>query len=577
MESGLPVYPFDPERCIGSIVEAGATYAKANLPQAATSDGRWVHGFRIGGGEVGEFVLIESGDIAVLGKIVMVTLPERDRMLLDKEFGRQPELHPRGTIQLLTTINIKSASVAGGISRHPRLGSKVYSAHPLVLKWMAEAAQSAAGTPPRVLLELGFLPSANGTAVSITPERLFGRHCAILGATGGGKSWSVGRLLEEIARHRGKAILLDATGEFHTLRTATAHVYLGHDPKPPASVSEVVWPYFELTEGDFLALLRPSGQTQAPKLRAAIRSLKLARLEPSLVTGGVIKKAGQPKSSYEAAYKKHVAVIEAPLADFDITRLSEQLYEECVWITGGASGRPDPTKWGNPNEQEKSYCVGLATRIDDMLHAKELACVFQPSAKPSLSRRISEFLDDKAASILRVSLRYLPFAHNAREIVANAIGRYVLGLARGGRFQQGPLLIVIDEAHQFLNKTLGDENSKFALDSFELIAKEGRKYSLIACLATQRPRDIPEGVLSQMGTMIVHRLTNDRDREVVERASGEIDQAASSFLPTLSPGQAIVIGVDFPIPLLINMYEPAQRPESHGPSFQTHWIRSPAE
>lgn len=71
------------------------------------------------------------------------------------------------------------------------------------------------------------------------------------------------------------------------------------------------------------------------------------------------------------------------------------------------------------------------------------------------------------------------------------------------------------------------------LDAFELIAKEGRKYGLNICLSTQRPRDITEGVLSQMGTLVVHRLTNDRDREVVERACGEIDRSASSFLPNL--------------------------------------------
>ncbi len=63
------------------------------------------------------------------------------------------------------------------------------------------------------------------------------------------------------------------------------------------------------------------------------------------------------------------------------------------------------------------------------------------------------------------------------------------------------------------------------------------------------PRDISGGVLSQMGTLIVHRLTNDRDREVVERACGEIDRAATAFLPNLRPGEAAIIGTGFPMPL----------------------------
>jgi DNA helicase HerA-like ATPase len=109
------------------------------------------------------------------------------------------------------------------------------------------------------------------------------------------------------------------------------------------------------------------------------------------------------------------------------------------------------------------------------------------------------------------------------------------------------------------------------IDAFELIAKEGRKYGLNICLATQRPRDITEGVLSQMGTLIVHRLTNDKDREVVGRACGEIDRAASAFLPNLKPGEAAIIGTDFPIPLTIQIIPPLVRPLSDGPDYQKHW------
>ena len=58
-------------------------------------------------------------------------------------------------------------------------------------------------------------------------------------------------------------------------------------------------------------------------------------------------------------------------------------------------------------------------------------------------------------------------------------------------------------------------------------------------LATQRPRDVPADVLSQLGTLIVHRLTNDDDRLAVERACGDLDQNAALFIPTLAPGEAI--------------------------------------
>ncbi len=130
---------------------------------------------------------------------------------------------------------------------------------------------------------------------------------------------------------------------------------------------------------------------------------------------------------------------------------------------------------------------------------------------------------------------------------------------------------VSDEAHQFLDKQLGDEASRYCLDAFGLIAKEGRKYGLTICLSTQRPRDIPEDVLSQMGTLIVHRMINDRDREVVERASGDIDRSAAAFLPNLGPGEAVIIGVDIPVPLAVQIDRPNAEPQSRGPDYQKHW------
>ena len=98
-----------------------------------------------------------------------------------------------------------------------------------------------------------------------------------------------------------------------------------------------------------------------------------------------------------------------------------------------------------------------------------------------------------------------------------------------------PVVVILDEAHNFINKTIGDEFSKHYLDAFELIAREGRKFCLTICIATQRPRDLPESVLSQMGTMIVHRLTNNSDRELVEKASGDIGQGCREFLGRPSP------------------------------------------
>lgn len=71
-----------------------------------------------------------------------------------------------------------------------------------------------------------------------------------------------------------------------------------------------------------------------------------------------------------------------------------------------------------------------------------------------------------------------------------------------------------------------------------------------------------------MGTLLVHRLTNDRDR-----ACGEIARSAASLLPNLKQGEVALVGVDFPIPMTVQIDKPINPPKSDGPSFQNTWTK----
>lgn len=119
---------------------------------------------------------------------------------------------------------------------------------------------------------------------------------------------------------------------------------------------------------------------------------------------------------------------------------------------------------------------------------------------------------------------------------------------------------------------------RFTLDACELIAKEGRKYGLTLCLATQRPRDLPAAVLSQIGTLIVHRRSHSADREVVEAACSDVTRGGTAFLPSLTPGEALLVGVDLPIPLTLRIQEPSEehQPKSRGPDYHRYWAGTEA-
>jgi len=568
MTTTVPSYPFDDERYMGTIAQVGPSSVRANLPLAGKSGGMLHHGHRIAAGEVGEFVIIECDELAVFGRLLEVRLPERERLSVEPDMGQQAEIHPVGMIQLLATVSLATYRVVTGISRYPRLGNRVYSAHPEFVRWLVSDASRTHSSDGTVLLDIATLPDVPDASIGLTPEQLFGRHSAILGATGGGKSWTVAKVIEESLRYNSKMVLLDATGEFWTLSgPEISHLSIGDGPLRPEDAVLTCFPHSHLLESDIFAIFRPSGQSQGPKLREAIKSLKLVTILGSMGNdkGNLIKKK-QSRKPIEDALKKHAAKIETAYASFDIRPLPQQIKEECIWPTD----RYDESKFGD-HSNEDQYCLSLQMRIENIIGSSDYACIFDPPDCTPLKECIAEFMDDADKRLLRVSLQNVPFGNHAREIVANAIGRLLLEKARDGEFRDRPLVVILDEAHQFLNRTIGDDHMKVELDAFGLIAKEGRKYSLTICIATQRPRDIPQDVLSQMGTLVVHRLTNDKDREVVEKAAGEIDRSAAAFLPTLGPGEAVVVGVDIPVPLSIQVAKPRQRPDSTGPNYQVHW------
>lgn len=573
VEEAYPRGLLRPELFIGVLSSVAAQALRFNLNDAGSPSGSHFLGGRYGKGEVGEFVLIEGQINLLLGRVVEIHLPESERRSVDSSHSKVMDLDAVGTIQLLGSVAMDSLRVTAGVESYPRLGDRVYAAPHNFVADLPRLMEPEGNPESKVLLKLGSIDVALESAVSIRPEKLFGRHCAILGTTGGGKSWTTARIIEECLNYKTKIILLDATGEYRGFTGPfVTHFHLGSPVNKAADSKASSLPPTSFVESDFIALFEPAGKVQGPKMRAAMRSLRLAKLAPEVATNGVIKKIDQSKLPIiEAEQRAGVASkLDDPRQEFDVAKLIAQIEQECVYPDGfgAARGSKDTTKWGG-DSGEVSYCLSLMSRISAVLTSPSFGCVFN-SVDPALTDAIGDFIaDDKR--LLRICLSGVAYEFKAREIVANVIGRHLLNKARGGAFAALPVVVVVDEAHNFLGRQIGSEDAVARLDAFELIAKEGRKFGLNICLTTQRPRDITEGVLSQMGTLVVHRLTNDRDREVVERACGEIDRSASSFLPNLKPGEAAIIGADFPIPLTIQVFPPEAQPKSDGPNYQKCW------
>lgn len=577
--------PFSPDYFLGYINQVTPYFIKVHFPSSTLMKTYFHEGIELSGGTIGNYVVIEGHSFGFLGKIIDIELPEKERMELNESSFNTNDFHPTGRIEILLAFDLfNPEKVNKGLNKLPNIGSKVYICRPdFISKYFKRfGVKTEQKEPP--LIDLGKLTYDNITPVTVSQQAIFGRHCAIVGTTGGGKSFTVSKLVQEAVQNKSKVILIDSTGEYKGLDNIE-------------SASEVLditvnshFGYSKLTIEDLFVLFRPSGQVQQPTLLEAIKSLKLVKClegvkdklspkqeENSLILtipksnktitllNGTYWKQGQETSIFRSLCKRFVDTIEGDeSANFDINKLPQQVVNECVYDNGA--------KWGSKDERNYGNCTSLIMRIKNLLSDEKFKSIFgiQPREKSKeLTEELDRFIAQGGKQLLRISFENVPFDFQGREILANAIGKYLLHKSRKGEFKTSPHILFIDEAHQYLNKKVKDEYFESTkLDSFDLIAKEARKYGLFLCLATQMPRDIPVGTLSQIGTFIVHRLINPYDKESIENACSSANKNALSFLPILGEGEAVMMGVDFPMPVMLKVNLPKVKPDSGTPQFQ---------
>ncbi len=561
------INPFRHEYFLGYINQVLPQYVKVHFPSSVLLNGFTHYGKEFNGGLVGSFVVIEGSKYGFLGRITELLLPESERLSLSEKAFQTSEFHPSGKIEILLSFDLYDPlTVKKGLTTYPNIGAKVFvSSGDLVQEYMSRFGIK--NEENITAVNLGHLVSSPNIDVKVNLQSIFGRHCAVVGTTGGGKSFTVSKLVEALIKTGNKAILIDATGEYNGKYEGLKNINIGD--------GESVFHYSQLTIDDLFFMLKPSPRTQTPKLMEAIRSLKIASLckgenlkfdgKEIPVESGLIKKKGCNKKPYEVFYYRNIGVIENGMADFDFSKLTRQLNEECVWDNG--------TTWGDISQNDVSYCVSLISRVNNLGNTPELNQVFgfqEEKKENDITDLIDEFIsvDNKKDKLLRLNLKDVKYDFQVRETLVNAIGKYLLNKARNRDFENSPVVVLIDEAHQFLNKSIKDEyfESK-PLDAFDSIAKECRKYGLFLCIATQMPRDIPKGTLSQMGTFIVHRLINFNDKEAISSACSTANKNTLDFLPILGEGEAVVTGVDFPMPIIMKFEKPVEEPNSGTPKL----------
>ncbi len=572
--------PFNAARFLGYVNEVTPQKVSIHIPSAWLLSQFRIEGETISGGNVGEYVAIEGERYGFVAKISSLKLPDSERKALSEKAVNDEgsQFHPIAEAELLMSFKMADPqAVEKTASRFPEIGSRVYAVSAAYIQMVLSADNRRMVATKMPVVQLGGLVS-NGVPCNLSLNALFGRHCAVIGTTGSGKSHTVSKLLYALVEETGnKIVILDPTGEYSTFddNVAVESRIMGQTCH---------FPYRQLSIADLFYLLRPTAQSQRPILAQAIRSLKtvaLAKrqgdktLDSYIDEQGCLKKMGMEKRAVRGFQYKNINAIEDEYCSFDIKLLGFQIKAECVFESArdNATQRDDPSRWGGFDVRMNDYQASLKLRIQELLASNEFNALFnfkgdQPETSISAVDLFKGFLADKNKRVLRLDFSQTSSSFSAREIVANAIAKFLYNQAKNKDYLKSPLVLILDEAHLFVNKRLLDaDQNVIPLDAFDLIAKECRKFGLFLCLSTQMPRDIPVGTLSQMGAFIVHRLINEQDRRTVEMACSSASKVALEYLPALGPGEALITGVEFAMPLVVKVSMPRYRPNSATPQL----------
>ncbi|MDF3128240.1 ATP-binding protein [Kiritimatiellaeota bacterium B1221] len=504
-------------------------------------------------------------------------------------------------------------------------------------------------------VKIGTSPMAANTDVKVDPDRLFGRHLAVLGNTGSGKSCSVAGLIQwslESAKPaegnpNARFIILDPNGEYAKVFKDKGRVFQVGDGESPLQVPIWFWNSLE-----WCSITQASPKVQAPLLKRALRAMRndehevsesvevftkrfiatvLVSLRHEITVGSPWGSFPRPKNFYEKICKwlESVEDIRGQLGDSEVPidviveRLQaykdarsgqyptyESTTSEVEGIKnaltagfehfGGQQGELLPKNEDVPirfagetfvtyleslaqETGSEQYIEFLLARIRTMLSDTRMKNVVGDDVEILLADWLENYIGENNAvdgcvTVIDLSLVPAEIIH----VVTSVVSRMTFEALQRYRKVNGkslPTVLVMEEAHTFIKRYKEDMESPNAssicCQVFEKIAREGRKFGLGLVLSSQRPSELSPTVLSQCNSFLLHRISNDKDQELIHRLVPDNLRGLLRELPSLPSQQAILLGWAAELPIMVRMNDLADefRPQSDDPDFWDVWTR----
>jgi DNA helicase HerA-like ATPase len=420
-----------------------------------------------------------------------------------------------------------------GVTRYPIPGAMVYPSTTRDL----EQIYASDGRPS---ITIGKVFPTKDIRAGLYIDAMLGKHFALLGSTGTGKSTSAALILHRIceAAPKGHIVMIDPHGEYSAAFRTTGQIL---------DVSNLQMPYWLMNfEEHCEVLLSSSGNERQVDADILAKCLLGARSKNRLAqTMGKI-------------------TVDSPIP-YLLSDLSNILQDEMGKLEKATSSAPYMRIKGKLDElkADPRYQFMFSGMLVGDTMVDFIAKVFRMPGH------------GKPISIIDVS----GVPSDVTSTVVAVLSRLVFDFAIWGRDEKTrPVLLVCEEAHRYVpNEKNADGSSVGKILS--RIAKEGRKYGISLGLITQRPSDLAEGVLSQCGTIISMRLNNDRDQAFVKAAMPEGARGFLDSIPALRNRECIICGEGVAIPIRVSFdnLEEHRRPASEDPSFVDLWSKDGGE
>ncbi|RKK05294.1 DUF87 domain-containing protein [Pseudoroseomonas wenyumeiae] len=385
----------------------------------------------------------------------------------------------------------------------------------------------------------------------INLDALLTRHAAILGQTGGGKSWTVASIIQRICEFpQATVVLFDLHGEYGSAFGEYAEVI---------SATDLELPYWLMNSEELLGLMVDRAESAAPNQVAKFKELLQAAKQDDPENQSL----GLPKIT-----------IDTPV-HFDLDAIVEEFRRLDTERPPGAQGKP-------VNGPLHGQFTRLLMRLDSRMNDRRYDLIFKPKtylSSASMSDLFRRLLGEKIGDrrkIVVVDLSSTPF--DVRSSVISLIQRCLFDFAYWHRRLKGeryPIAVFADEAHIYLSDS--DPACEPARKSAERIAKEGRKYGISLTVISQRPRELSSTILSQCGSFLCLRISNPDDQSYVRNLLPDSVRGITSMFSTLRRGEAILLGDSVMMPTRIRITKPEPQPQSADASFATSWAKDPQD